>query len=43
MEAGGAGTLQVVGTYHRPNVNLSFHSTSDRISLMSGRYETART
>ena len=25
MEAGGAGTLQVVGTYHRPNVNLSFH------------------
>jgi len=25
MEAGGAGTLQVAGTYWRPNVNLTFH------------------
>ena len=25
MEAGGAGTLQVVGTYAKPSVNLSFH------------------
>ena len=25
MEAGGAGTLQVVGTYHRPSINLSLH------------------
>ncbi len=25
VEAGGAGTLQVVGTYAKPNVNLSLH------------------
>lgn len=25
QEAGRAGTLQVVGTYHRPSVNLSLH------------------
>jgi hypothetical protein len=25
MEAGGAGALQVVGTYHMPSVNLSLH------------------
>lgn len=25
MEAGGGGTLQVVGTYHTPDVNLTLH------------------
>ena len=25
QEAGRAGTLQVVGTYHRPSINLSLH------------------
>jgi len=25
QEAGGAGTLQVVGTYHSPSINLSLH------------------
>ena len=25
QEAGSAGTVQVVGSYHRPNINLSLH------------------
>ena len=28
MEAGSAGTMQVVGTYAKPSVNLSFHYDS---------------
>jgi len=39
MEAGGAGTLQVVGTYAKPSVNLSLHydSGQDRAYVGTAR------